>query len=310
MQLLKDIKIKPAHIIIIALFIFFLSLYIISQSNSEKRSNIVFTPTPFPAQQTSYILMGNIGTGNESQKAVAHGIEHYCRTKDCAAAFIAGNIIYENGVKNYNDKQFKTKFEDIYKNLSFPFYVAFGNRDYKGCSKCYIDYEKKSKKWEMPSAYYKKSFKNIDFFVIDTEKFDTKQQQWLEKEINGSIAKSKVVVGHRPIVTYDVEYTTEKWDGKNQLKNIICNKAHFYVSGQSNVLEDVGKLEGCSVQQLISGAGGSYSEQVTENNNNLFSYSKNGFLVIDVPKKDSKEAISYKFLDKDAQILYPSFEAF
>ena len=69
------------------------------------------------------------------------------------------------------DPQFQTKFEDIYRDFSCPFYLCLGNHDYGNGHyiddrwKHQIEYSKHSRKWNMPARYYHKAFGTIDFLL-------------------------------------------------------------------------------------------------------------------------------------------------
>lgn len=253
-----------------------------------------------PSEPQIFILMGDAGTTAPVQFSVAEQIKKFCDAQQtCQAGFIVGDVIYDEGVVSLQDKKFKTHFEEPYAPLNFPIFIAYGNHDYLGCTQCYLNYTKISQKWKMPSRYYIQEFDAVTFIVIDTEKFDLEQQQWLSGQLANSTKLHTVVLGHRPLITDEVEKHLENWNGKKELTDIICNSADFYVSGHAHLLENPGKIEGCSVQPLISGTAGSYPRQVIKNADSPFQASVNGFLALEVVG----EKITYSFIDKDGTVL-------
>jgi acid phosphatase len=262
-------------------------------------------PSPQPVDTTpvaEFVLLGDTGSGAPAQFAVGQAIAKYCsQSQLCQAAFIAGDIIYEKGVTSVDDPQFKTKFEDPYQSLNFPFYIAFGNHDYAGCPSCYIEYSSKSTKWRMPSSYYTQKFgEQIHFFVIDTEQFGEEQRAWLKNELATSAAQYKVVVGHRPLETYEVTKVGEYWNGKKELKEIVCDQADLYVAGHAHIMEDIGQLDGCQVRQLVTGGGGAYVRQVSEKFTGEFAAAQNGFVVLSV----FSDKLSFTFYNEQGEVLH------
>ena len=163
-----------------------------------------------------FYLLGDMGSGEPSQNMVSNALNNHIGEKDTFVIGLGDNI-YEEGCTSINDKQFVTKFEKPYENISdkIKFYMCIGNHDYgtdwgKGNSLTQIKYgkrsEKQGKKWMMPSNYYsfRKKDKNvtIDFFVLDTnlsnltEKEILKQSKEMSQKINDSNADWKLVSGH------------------------------------------------------------------------------------------------------------------
>jgi len=237
-----------------------------------------------------FIMIGDTGTGLKRQYDVASSIKAECdKAQNCKAVFIAGDVIYDKGVTSVNDIQFKQKFEDPYHDIALPFYIAYGNHDYAGCKECYLGYNKLSEKWEMPASYYTQTFENeAGFFIIDTENFDKTQQNWLKEALQKDQAPFKVVVGHRPLETYEKTKIGEEWSGMNELQAIICDQVEYYVAGHAHVLEDNGSIGSCSVRQLVSGSAGAFPRTVQQPHPGNFAYEESGFLTMDLKDKQVK----------------------
>ena len=97
------------------------------------------TPDPVPVDETvvypsddtivRFIAIGDSGTGKDGQYKVADALKAVCDQRGCDFAIGLGDNIYESGVDGVNDSQFDTEFEDPYKDIHFPFYMALGNHD-------------------------------------------------------------------------------------------------------------------------------------------------------------------------------------
>ena len=166
-----------------------------------------------------FYILGDMGSGESSQYIVSNALKQHIENKNTFICGLGDNI-YEDGCTSINDKQFQTKFEEPYSNISdkIKFYMCIGNHDYgryscgKGNSIYQIKYgkrsEKQGKKWIMPHNYYafRKKDKNvtIDFFVLDTNSFNLtekgmkKQLKEMSQKINKSKADWKIVYGHHP----------------------------------------------------------------------------------------------------------------
>ncbi len=306
MQIFKSLTKTKLLIIILTFFCLAFLIYIsvlLSQSkiDTSVRNIITSYPVSYLSTNDSFIFTGDTGTGNQNQYDVANGITKYCDTNHCTSMFILGDVIYESGVKSVDDPQFTTKFKEPYKNITMPIYIAFGNHDYLGCINCYLEFKSSAPQWVMPAKYYKVTFKDIDFFIINTEDFNLAQQQWLVEELTNSQAKWKIMLGHKPIKTNDAAHTSENWNGRGKLKEIVCDRADLYISGHSHVLEDIGKVEGCSFEQIVSGGGGAQTRQVINKDTiKGFYYESHGFVTL----KETNNELELEFLNKNGELLF------
>lgn len=245
--------------------------------------------------------MGDVGTSAIQQFQVARAIKTKCTTDDnCKGIFILGDIIYENGIASIQDSQLRTKLEEPYKDIDLPFYLVLGNHDYLGCTDCYKNFSSINPKWHFPNRFYVQDFDAVSFFIIDTENFDAEQQKWLAAQIATSLKKWKIVMGHRPIQSEEVTKKGENWNGRKELKDIVCASVDFYISGHAHLLEDRGKIPDCKAHFLISGAGGSDVREMTKPFTGEFYAQENGFLSLVI----IDNALTYTFINKQMSDLY------
>jgi len=162
-----------------------------------------------------FYFLGDMGTGLHEQYLVSDALSsHIQMNKKPVFVCGLGDNIYERGCQSIDDKKFLTHFENPYSKIpdSIPFYMCIGNHDYGNCDQGYqfiqhqINYSNLSKKWKLPSNYYKFQKKNhgitIDFFVIDTN-LEFQPEQDIQKQlkqfiqwIQSSMADWKIVIGH------------------------------------------------------------------------------------------------------------------
>lgn len=215
---------------------------------------------------TSIICVGDFGTGEEDQYNVSKLIEYLDTKSLCNFVIGLGDNIYPGGVRNVKDSQFKTKFEEPYKNLPerIKFYNCLGNHDYMGNTKSQIKYTDLSDRWILLDNYYcffsKINDVTVDFFAIDTNLYqDTsinkkerdEQEKWLLKQLKTSNKRWKVVFGHHPWKSsgahgdcndlldefYNKIADTNKVDiilsghDHDQQHLYIPNKPHLFISG-------------------------------------------------------------------------------
>lgn len=290
-------------ILTVFLIIFLITVgyfYLKQPKTVQETTNAIISKKPQIVSTESFIVIGDTGSGTRPQYDVAAAIQIYCSKKDCKSTFIAGDVIYDRGITSITDNQLQSKFEKPYENLYMPFYIVFGNHDYLGCKDCYIEYSTKSTKWTMPAYYYIQNFNNITFFIIDTENFNQTQQNWLSKVLTESKSKWKIVIGHRPLATNEYAYINELWNGKKELKELICSQADFYIAGHAHILENVGVLPGCTVKQLITGGGGAYLRKTIDDPKSIFHHEDYGFLALDV----EKNSLQYAFVSKYTKVLH------
>lgn len=244
-----------------------------------------------------FLVFGDSGTGSRHQYRVAAGIEKFCQTNKCDFTCLLGDNIYAYGVEDENDEQFQTKFEKPYKNLTMPFYVALGNHDNRGSTAGQIKYSKKSKKWRLPAAYYKYQKGPIEFFVINSNKFDQDQKTWLKKELSISKAKYKIVYGHHPVFSFGYHGDTENL--KEHLLPVLNEyNVLAYLAGHDHDKQLLSK-EKIKTWFIISGASAKLRPE-GRGKQTLFAKSTRGFAWIGV----KGDQFVLKFLNEDGLLEY------
>lgn len=208
-------------------------------------------PSPIPAPESNavvrFIAIGDMGTGDHKQDKVAAAVKAVCEQQGCDFAIGLGDNIYESGVDSSIDEQFKSKFEDPYAAINFPFYMTLGNHDnsniggdglnnFKGEYQVEYHYrtDRQSEKWKMPARYYTFSAPvnteqpTVDFFSLDSnpiggaadwdykywrDRYTSAHADWLNTVMPASKAPWKIAFAHHPYLSNGKHGNAGKYDG-------------------------------------------------------------------------------------------------
>ena len=128
--------------------------------------------TPATSPKVRFVAFGDAGQatqgGPAAQTAVGDAMAAVCAVRGCDFALEFGDNFYLSGVTSTADAQWQSKFEGPYRALNIPIFATLGNHDNsqgpgEGSSNArgnfQVDYhraaENVSKKWNMPSRYYR-----------------------------------------------------------------------------------------------------------------------------------------------------------
>lgn len=182
---------------------------------------------------TNILLFGDSGTGSQDQYRVGQAIESFCKSERCDFSILLGDNFYNFGVSSPTDQQWQNKFEKPYAGVNVEFRASLGNHDHLGNIQAQIDYSSRSSKWKMPARYYSFTDTDSDFFVIDSDDYDTEQNKWLESKLAASKARWKIVYGHHPVYSYGEHGDTSTLI-KNMLPILKKYKVDFYIAGHDH----------------------------------------------------------------------------
>ena len=249
----------------------------------------------------SFLAIGDWGRqGAREQRQVACAMAATAAEVQSRFVLSVGDNFYPGGVQSVTDANWKQSFEDVYTaaSLQTPWFAALGNHDYRGKPKAQIAYSAVSRRWNMPSRYYKVQdpalAPNLDVFVLDTtpmtEDFGeavmrlswgrismpgpNQQLAWLNAQLAQSTAPWKVVVGHHPI------RSGGRHGGSPALAKTLepileRHGVQVYICGHDHVLQHV-KVG--PTHHVCSGAGAS-AGPVTAIQGARFAASKPGFAI-------------------------------
>jgi hypothetical protein len=221
-----------------------------------------------------FVAMGDTGNGNTGQTDVAKAVEAKCAKDGCDFVQLLGDNIYDTGVTSAMDPQWQPKFEQPYANISLDFWAVLGNHDYGGNGagtefgkgQFEIDYTKVSQKWKLPSAYWHRTVKHVEFFGLDTNMQyffqDAQQRKDVDAWVKASTSTWKIALGHHPYLSNGPHGNAGNYDGiptigsnnKSFMDSIVCGKVDFYICGHDHDRQWM-KSTCQGTELIVSGAG-------------------------------------------------------
>ena len=235
-----------------------------------------------PADRPIRVLaFGDFGNGEEPQRALATTLGSYAKEHRFDFGITVGDNFYTTGMHSPGDPRWRTWWEDMYAGLGITFYPTLGNHDWghPDSPASEILYSAKTKTWQMPAAYYTYTAGSVQFFAIDTMSIASseKQQAWLDRELQQSKAKFKVVYGHH--VIYSGGNYQESESLKAKLLPLLKNRADVYMCGHDHNLQALRPEAG--VHFYVSGGGGAGLYELRQYERSVFASRANGFAVIE-----------------------------
>lgn len=215
-----------------------------------------FRTPPSGAGKARFAIVGDTGSGNANQKAVAKQLAAY------RPEFVlhTGDVVYDDGEERLYPARYFKPFEPIGANA--PVYPSLGNHDVKAeKGAAYL------RAFDLPAQesgterYYSFRWGQAEFFAIDTTDRDfmkpgTPQVSWLARSLAASKATWKVVYGHHPF------YSNGADGGKAYLRSRVQPLfekygVDLYVNGHEHNYERFLQPIG-GTHYLITGGGGAW----------------------------------------------------
>jgi len=206
--------------------------------------------------EVSFIAFGDGGTADVNAIKVASAIDRVCKSNGCDFALLLGDNFYVADVYKADDPLFKIVFEDIYKDLNFPFFAIIGNHDKRGSVRAQVEYSKRSQKWYMPNFDYTFSAGPVKFIATNT---NCKVLRWqkVDEKLADRTDDWVVVYGHHPVYSSGIhgdDWIFSRWYwGK-----YFLNKVDLYFAGHDHHLEHL-RLADTRTDFIIAGSGGKNS---------------------------------------------------
>jgi hypothetical protein len=272
----------------------------------------------------SFLVANDLGrNGYYDQKPIAEMMGEVAGITGAGFVAALGDVHHFMGVRSVSDPLWLTDYELVYShpNLMIPWCPVLGNHEYKGKTQAVIDYSKISRRWQMPSRYYSKTFKVsdsanvlllfidtsplIDKYRTDSETADASKQNmkeqlyWIDTTLNHSNAQWKIVMGHHPIFAATLKPETEQTDLQKRLKPILDkNKTDIYFCGHIHNFQHI-RVPGSNIDYVVN-TSGSLSRDVIKTGSTVFASSESGFIVFTV--RDSSAIVTV--VNKDGKIAH------
>lgn len=279
--------------------------------------------TNFSENGLHLLAMGDFGSGNDSQRAVARQMALFVKKLNAPLAAVLA--LGDNFYGKLTPERFKPHFEEMYPQADFdcPFYACLGNHDYgprydsnQGAAKAQmqLDYASSNpnSRWKLPAKWYALELpdsKNplVKMIVLDgnffegalTPKEKLDQKRFLEAELQKqTTAPWQWMITHFPLFSEtakrgDNAKMIEQWGGYLQK-----HPFSFYISGHDHNLQHL-KAEGYKTTFIVSGAGGAALYDVASSQRG-FSQAIHGFNHLHV----TTDKITVQYIDVEGRCLH------
>ena len=233
-------------------------------------------PRSFGAELVRFAVIGDSGTGDRHQYAIAEQMEKWHARLPFDLVLMLGDNIYGGlfGWGGGDKDDFEKKFDRPYAKLlerGVVFRAALGNHDVK--TRNGLDEVEAYERFhiERPEGYYSFTAGEfadgrplLEFFVINTtrlekDKHDPEQLAWLEEALAASRARWRIVYGHHPL------YSAAEAHGsdvalRHKLEPILVGpdpdspRVHVVLAGHDHLYQRFHPQKG--IAYFVSGSGG------------------------------------------------------
>jgi acid phosphatase len=264
------------------------------------------------AEPLRLFVIGDTGTGGETQQRVAQAMEKRCLEAKPSGILLLGDNFYQAGVESVEDPQWQTKLLDPYGSeclSQLPIYPVLGNHDYRGNPSAQIEFSLVNRRWRFPNRFYTVRFGDLLRLVA----YDTQVSElcfrpaycsvdFLLHNVRRQDAAWTIAMGHHPLRSASL-----KQDGGGHrgglrgyvLTPLLCDHADIYLAGHAHHMEHR-RLDGCRMELVIAGGGGADLYGVSSDPESLFAQSINGFAELELTRAE----LTVRFLDVNAAILH------
>jgi len=256
-------------------------------------------------QTVRFIAVGD--TGAAGGGAVNAAMASKCQSSGCDFVLLLGDNVYESGASSPTDPQLQAKFAAPFAAVHAPFYVVLGNHDYGGNgagnefakAQNEVDYTQRSKKWRMPSRYYRLSRENVDLFALDTNAqmyaLDAQQKIDMKTWLAASKAEWRIAFGHHPYLSNGTHGNAGVYDGipgdpvfggarvKTFADDVYCGNADLYLCGHDHSRQWM--TDTCKGTELVVSGAGAKATTLPGTNATRFESAALGFMYVTIEGK-------------------------
>lgn len=234
-----------------------------------------------------FAALGDTGTGDAHQQAVADALSEKCARDGCDFVLLLGDNFYDRGVSDTHDPQWSIKFEQPYASINAPFYAVLGNHDYgNGAAgleehrgQAQVDYGASGTSWGMPGRCYALRTQVATLVALDTnlvlwEKPGALREQgaYAAHELARSDAGWLVAFGHHPYRSNGVHGDAGSYDGaswpavargdsvQTLFEQYLCRELDLYLCGHDHSRQVLPPSSACAATLVVTGAGARSTE--------------------------------------------------
>lgn len=245
-----------------------------------------------------FVALGDTGTGEEEQLAVARGMAAFHDERPFDTVLLLGDNVYPDG----NPAGLPDKFERPYAELlrrGVRFHASLGNHDVKSGRAAQINYPP----FNMGGRPYYSFVEGgglTEFFALDSNKMDRAQLEWLEAALSASKARWKIAYLHHP------PYSSGRKHGSSTRLRVLLEPLFVrhgvaaVFSGHDHIYERIKPQQG--VQYFVSGAGAKLRQGNTDRRSPLYAAGNdqvNSFMYVEV----TRDRFSFWAVDAAGRIL-------
>jgi hypothetical protein len=251
-----------------------------------------------PEEAVRFIVFGDSGRGDNAQYELAHMMVAHHWNQFYDTALMLGDNIYPDG----NPEDLRAKFEGPYAELlsrGVSFHAALGNHDVKKGREAQMNYPK----FNMGGrAYYSftKGDGLVEFFALDSTRFEVQQRQWLEEALQSSQAKWKIAYFHHPLYCSADRHGSD-FDLRAQMESLLVKYGvDVAFSGHDHVYERIKPQQG--IQYFVSGVGSKPRRGNLKRNTPFFAAGNDeisSFMSIEV----TPERFNFKTIDATGKVI-------
>lgn len=266
---------------------------------------------PDTTRELVLFALGDAGTGDANQHAVADAMERLATSSAPAFALYLGDNFYENGLAGPDDPLLRTAFDDVYDGAlaELPFYPVLGNHDYQGDVDAQVGYGAVEPRWRMPARAYDFETDLADgtrlaFFALDTPALlgaSPTNARTLD-ELSAALARSeadwRIVFGHHPLHS----------GGRHRIPGtfvrrlepvLVRGDVDLYLAGHDHDLQLLAPPLG--YLQIVSGAGGRL-RSTARTHCTVFAAARYGFARLSFARR----TLVIEFFDRQGDLLHRS----
>lgn len=295
----------------------FASITLLSISGASARTDIA-------KGDINLMVVSDLGrNGYYHQKDVAATMGEVADQIGPDAVLALGDTHHYEGVQSVTDPLWMTNYELIYSHpeLMVDWYAICGNHEYRGNTQAVIDYSDVSRRWEMPSRYYTRTFADdgttLRVVFIDTPPLIDKyrnnsdtypdagkqdaqaQLAWLDKTLGDADEDWIVVVGHHPIFASTDKSESERTDMQKRVDTILRrHNVDMYICGHLHNYQHIRRPD--SKTDYIVNTSGSQTRKPGKTDGTVFCSDAPGFSVLTADKK----TLNLNMLDSDGNLLH------
>lgn len=242
-----------------------------------------------------FFVFGDMGSGLTAQYDIANAMTKMQQKAPAQFVVMLGDNIYPVGdIKSDHSKKFEKPYAYFLEH-KIPFKPVLGNHDVP-------HQDDQIKYFGMPGRYYSYSVGPIQFFALDTNKFNWSEQVWLEKALAASTASWKIAYAHHPIFSSGYHGNSKALDAS--LRPLLEKYGvQLYLAGHDHDYERLSAING--VTYIVSGGGGAsirdFAEQefLHPEEHSVVKMVKHHYMVVDADANTLKVTV----LDKNNAVL-------